>query len=126
MKSAKRVTKSKNKGKKLVNRGWGQTFSFLKTPKIEPPRETIYGSVYFALRKLKSGTVDELTEEAMRQGLNKVTKQDPRIQTQVMLRRLVHLGTAKKERPGKDKKSSAPTKKVKLFRVKKVAAVAAE
>jgi hypothetical protein len=86
---------SKKSGKtRRTNRGWGQVYKFKKLPKIEPTRESIYGCVLAALRKLKRGTVEQVAEEAGRQGLHKVTGQNPYVQTQIKLRLLVSLGSA--------------------------------
>jgi hypothetical protein len=103
MKTASKKRPAK-KERKRANKGWGQKFVFVKVMRIEPPKESVFGCVYQALRKMKTGTVQELTEEAMRQGLNKYTKQNPRIQTQIKLRRLVREGSAKKEKIAKSKK----------------------
>lgn len=85
-------------------------FSFVKLPRIEPPKDGVYGCVLAALRKIKKGTVEEVTEQAMKEGLHKATKQNPKIQTQIKLRRLVRLGSAKKERVHGDKKKDESVK----------------
>lgn len=101
---------------KRSNRGWGQRFVYVKSLKVEPPKESVYGCIYYAFKKLKSGTVAEITDAAMKEGLNKETTQNPRIQTQIKLRRLCREGSAKKEKVEKEKKSkdkekAAPKKK---------------
>jgi hypothetical protein len=132
---AKKTTKTKQRAEKKDkrnNKGWNQKFTFVKLPKIEPPKESVYGAVLAALRKVKSGTVAEIADEAGKQGLHKLTKQNPRIQTQIKLRRLVRLGSAKKEKlekPEKEAKAkkakAAPEKKDKAPAAKKVAKKAA-
>jgi hypothetical protein len=58
--------------------------------------ETIAGVVYNAIKKLKSGTVAEVTDAAIKGGLKDVTGQDPMVQTGVWLNRLAGKGIVKK------------------------------
>lgn len=108
-KKAKRSKKSSKSQR--ANRGWNQTFVWKKSPKVEPTRDSIHGCVMHALKKLRRGSVTEVEQEAMRLGLAKHTKQNYRVQTQVMLRRLVDAGSATKE---KGEKPSAEKPKVKV------------
>ena len=103
------VRKKSAKRDKRPNKGWGQVYVFIKAPKLEPPQDGVFGAVYYALRSLKKGNVAEVTEEAMKKGLHKFTKQNPRVQVQIKLRRLVRIGSAKKEKE-KSKNMATPTK----------------
>lgn len=89
------------KTKTRANKGHGHTYTFLKTPKVEPGKDTIMGCVYYATRKLKTASVEAIMDGAMKLGLNKITHQDPRQQTQVMLRRLASDNIVRKEKPVK-------------------------
>lgn len=117
--SVKKTVKKPVSGRK-PNSGWRQTYTFLKTPKIEPSRDSVYGCVYWAIRKLKTGTVADITTAAMKEGLHKQTKQDPRVQVQVKLRRLVKLDAVKKENVKAAQKAATALSKAKP--VKKVVA----
>jgi uncharacterized protein with LGFP repeats len=94
-----------------------KTFVFVKAAK-DVVDETIMGVVYNAIKKLKSGTVSEITEAALKGGLKDYTGQDALVQTGVMLNRLKSMGAVKKA----DAPAKAKSGKVVLKLKKKKAA----
>lgn len=72
-----------------------KTFEFVKVAK-KVEDGTIIGIVQKAVQRVKSGTVAEITEAAIKGGLKDVTGQDPLTQTGVMLNRLKSMGAVKK------------------------------
>ena len=80
-----------------------KVFEFVKVAK-DMVDETIMGVVYNAIKKVKSGTVTEITDAALKGGLKDYTGQDPLVQTGVMLNRLKSMGSVKKV------KTEAPAK----------------
>jgi hypothetical protein len=72
-------------------------FAFVKSVKDLP--EGIMSVIYAAIKKVKSGTVAEITEVAVKGGLKDVTGQDPMVQTAVMLGRLRAMKAVKKLGP---------------------------
>lgn len=93
-----------------------RTHVFRKEAKVEPIKDTIKGTVYFALKALKSGTTEQVHERALKNGLGDLTGQDTRVQTLVMIQRLRQEGIVATEKPeGSAEKKTAPkaaTKKV--------------
>lgn len=71
-----------------------------------PNPETTYGTVYVTIRKAKQGTLDALTKAAIKNGITKHSKQEPRAMTRLFLRTLVNLGAVAQSRK--------PTTRVKL------------
>lgn len=90
------MAKKSKKKEAPSGRERGRTeYEFVKMAKdIED--ETIAGVVYNAIKKLKSGTVAEVTDAAVKGGLKDVTGQDPMVQTGVWLNRLAAKGIVKK------------------------------
>jgi len=109
IKKAKKSNDDDRRGRKV--------FEFVKVAKgVE--EGTIMGIVHDAIKKVKSGTVAEITEAAVKGGLKDVTGQDPMVQTGVMLNRLKHKGAVRKVKAD----GSTSEKKVTLKLKKKKAA----
>lgn len=90
-------------------------YRWLKPLKDEPTPDTTYGSIYAAIRKIKQGTLDDLTKAAIKAGLTKHSKQEPRAMTRLFLRTLVNLGSVAQSRADEGTKSvKKPTTRVKL------------
>lgn len=93
-------------------RGWNQSYEFVKDAKVEPVKDTIIGTVYAGIKKVKRGTIEDVTDAALKAGLGDATGQNPRVQTQVMLRRLIAMGVVKLHKetagqtPSKDAKAA--------------------
>jgi hypothetical protein len=107
--------KSKKTSSGDSDRRGRKVFEFVKVVK-DVVDETIMGVVYNAIKKLKSGTVGEITEAALKGGLKDYTGQDPLVQTGVMLNRLKSMGSVKKvkvEAPAKATKSGKVVLKLK-------------
>jgi len=93
-----------------------KTFEFAKEAK-DLVDETIMGVVYNAIKKMKSGTVADISEAAVKGGLKDYTGQDPLTQTGVWLNRMVSKGYVRKV-----KTDNSAKKKVVLKLKKKKAA----
>jgi hypothetical protein len=94
--------------------GWNQLYTFAQEPVVEPAKATIAGTVYGAIKRVKSGTLDKVHDKALELGLGEYTDQDTRVQTQVHLRRLQHVGVVDITRPGSD---ATPAKAKKATKV---------
>lgn len=70
-----------------------KTFRYLKAPASVP--SGIMHVVHAAIAKLKEGTVDEITMLTA-DGIQKISKQDPRTQTSIMLYRLLKQSAVEK------------------------------
>jgi hypothetical protein len=81
-------------------------YEFLKMPKDAPAEDTLIGCVLSGARKAKRGSIDDMTEAAVRCGLNKVTTQDPRAKTRIILRQLANDGAVRITRDGAEKKDN--------------------
>lgn len=114
-KSASKASASDRRGRKV--------FEFVKASKDEMAETTIGGIVYHTIKKMKSGTVADISSTAEK-ALKDVTGQDPLVQTGVWLNRLKAKGIVRKVKPeGSKAVKAAGTKKV--FRLKKSAAKSA-
>jgi len=88
-KTKKQATKSEDRrGRKLIE--------YVKAPKADLEKKHVLRIVHDAAKKVKSGTVADITEMAVKLGLAKATGQDPLQQTGVMLNRLAAMGSVKK------------------------------
>jgi len=109
--------KSVKKSASSDDRRGRKVFEFVKVAKnVEDG--TIMGIVHKAVQKVKSGTVAEITEAAIKGGLKDVTGQDPLVQTGVMLNRLKSMGSVKKVSPEKPEKTGGKKITLKLKRKK--------
>lgn len=97
-----------------------RTHVFRKEAKVEPIKDTIKGTVYFALKALKSGTTEQVHERALKNGLADLTGQDTRVQTLVMIQRLRQEGIVATEKPEGSKPAPKADAKKKVV-VKKAA-----
>jgi propanediol dehydratase large subunit len=116
--------KNVKKSAKSDDRRGRKVFEFVKAAK-EMVEETIMGVVYNAIKKLKSGTVAEIAEAALKGGLKDYTGQDPIVQTSVMLNRLKGMGNVKKVQAEKAPKAKASAKGKVVLTLKKKKPVAA-
>jgi len=87
-------------------------YEFVKPPKDTPDEQTILGTVLSGIRKIKRGSLDDATKATLAAGFSKVSDQDPREKTRIMLRRLANDGVVRITRNGEEKKGTA--KRVKL------------
>lgn len=104
--SKKTVTAKKSSKTAKVTRESSLHYEFVKVPKDAPTEDTNIGCVLAAIRKVKRGSLDDVTESAERCGLE--TDQDAKQQTRVFLRQLFNLGAVKITRNG-----ASPAKSVK-------------
>jgi hypothetical protein len=113
--------KSVKKSASSDDRRGRKVFEFVKVAKnVEDG--TIMGIVHNAVQKVKSGTVAEITEAALKGGLKDVTGQDPLVQTGVMLNRLKSMGSVRKVAAEKPEKTGGKKKvMLKLKRKSKAA-----
>lgn len=100
------------------SRAWNQEYEFVKPMKVEPLKDTMRGTVYSAIQKVGKGNVDAVAAKAVALGLGDQTKQDPRGQTQILLRQLVATGsvrlikhTASAPKAGATAKKASPASK---------------
>lgn len=96
------------------------TYRFVKNPQHAPRPDTIQGTVLAGIRKLKTGTIDQVLTEAKKAGLAKHTNQDQREQTRVHLARLRQAGAVEKLNgtPAKIAAHSAPKPKPAVAKAK--------
>jgi hypothetical protein len=90
-------------------------YRWLKPLKDEPTPETTYGAIYQTMRRVKHGSLPEITKAAIKAGLKKFTDQDPTRMVRVHLRFMVNGGSVSQTR------NAASTKKT-TTHVKLVAA----
>jgi hypothetical protein len=88
-------------------------YEFVKPPKDTPDEQTILGTVLAGIRKIKRGSLDDATAATVKAGFGKISDQDPREKTRIMLRRLANDGVVSITRNGEEKKGKA-AKRVKL------------
>jgi hypothetical protein len=112
--------KSKKSASSESDRKGRKVFEFVKAAK-DMVEETIMGVVYNAIKKVKSGTVAEITEAAVKGGLKDYTGQDPLVQTGVMLNRLKSMGSVRKVKVEAPAKAKASGKVVLKLKKKKAA-----
>lgn len=70
-------------------------YEFVKLPKDTPAEDTILGAVLSGIRRIKRGSLDDATAATLKAGFAKVSDQDPRTKTRIMLRRLANVGAVK-------------------------------
>lgn len=96
----------KKSAKKSAARESNLAYAFLKVPSDAAGEETIQGCVLAGIRKIKRGSLDDVTEAATKAGLNKVSDQDLRNQTRIHLRRLANKGAVRITRNGEESKTA--------------------
>lgn len=85
---------------KTVERESSLRYAFLKAPKEMPETDTILGCVLSGIKKIKTGSLDEATDATRKCGFDKISDQDARQKTRIMLRRLANEGFIKITREG--------------------------
>ena len=75
-------------------------YEFIRVPKNDVDPETIMGCVLTGIRKIRAGSLDAATKATLEAGFSKVSDQDPREKTRIMLRRLANDGVVKITRNG--------------------------
>lgn len=70
-------------------------YEFVKLPTEAPADDTILGAVLSGIRRIKRGSLDDATAATLKAGFAKVSGQDPRAKTRIMLRRLANVGAVK-------------------------------
>ena len=70
-------------------------YEFVKPPKDAPAVDTIMGAVLSGIRRIKRGSLDDATAATLKAGFAKVSDQDARTKTRIMLRRLANAGAVK-------------------------------
>jgi hypothetical protein len=74
------------------------SYRWIKPLTDEPTPDTTYGSIYATMRKVKQGTLPEITKAAIKSGLKKFTDQDPTRMVRVHLRFMVNGGSVSQSR----------------------------
>jgi hypothetical protein len=108
------ATKTKSDKTASAGRKWNIVYRWKRALDLEPEEGGIRYLVYQAMKQVKTGTADDITKAAIKLGLNKATKQDPRGMTQSLLRQLAADGALTIDRPAP---KTAPKKtKHKVFK----------
>lgn len=81
-------------------------YRFVKSPKEVPAEDTIMGAVFTGIKRIKSGNLDDATAATVKAGFSKISDQDPREKTRIMLRRLANDGFVSISRDGAEKKGN--------------------
>lgn len=110
-----KLTKSAKKSavKTAATRVSNLLYRWVKELKDAPTTETTYGTIYQTMRKLKKGTLAEVTDAAVKNGLTKFSDQDPTKMVRIHLRYMVNGGAVSQSRNGVEVAASAPKKSAK-------------
>lgn len=107
----KKVASDDRRGRKI--------YEYVKAPKADLENKHVLRIVHDAAKKIKKGTVAEISDVALKGGLADATGQDALTQTGVMLNRLVSMGSVRKLGSSTESaKAKTPAKKLK-FKLKK-------
>lgn len=102
-----RAKKKQKGGVKGRSWNWGHTNTLVLDTKkwtkdarlrLPAPKDSVLGCVFAAMEKLKKASDDELQDECEKMGLGKITRQQPRKQVQVKLRRLRRWGVVARDK----------------------------
>ena len=74
------------------------SYRWIKPLTDEPTPDTTYGSIYATMRRVKQGTLPEITKAAIKSGLAKFTDQHPTRMVRVHLRFMVNDGAVSQTR----------------------------
>ena len=73
-------------------------YRWLKPLTDEPKAETTYGVIYATMRRVKAGSLPEITKAAIKSGLKKFSDQDPTRMVRIHLRFMVNGGAVSQTR----------------------------
>lgn len=107
------VKKSVKKASKVerATRESNLEYRWVKPLKDEPNPETTYGTIYTTMRKIKRGSLSEVTDAAIKNGLAKFSDQDPTRMARIHLRYMVNGGAVMQSRNGEAVKTSVKSSK---------------
>lgn len=98
-------------------------YRWLRPMKDEPNPETAFGVVYTTMRKVKRGSLGDVTDAAVKNGFTKYSSQDPTRIVRIALRNFVNDGSVESSRNGVETtakaKSSKKTAGKKVFKLTK-------
>jgi hypothetical protein len=95
-KSVKKSAKAAPKTERVSN----LEYRWVRPMKDEPNAETTYGTIYQTMRKVKKGSLAEITDAAVKNGLTNYSDQDPTRMARIHLRLMVNDGAVTQSRNG--------------------------